>query len=164
MENVSTAFLTGVQQSMPAIRTALGARVIDPALLTRAERRQHAGWLRREEENAHILALAKQGVAIQEIVRRAGRSRKLVRQIVRGGHADVFRSRMSSLDGFVEDLEMAWLGGCHNGAALWRRLTTKGFAGSMRVVTEWATRRRNEDKMAPAERSLRKPHRTYDDQ
>ena len=138
MENVSAAFLTGVQQSMPAIRTALGARVIDPKLLTCAERRQHAGWLRREEENARILTLAKQGVAIKEIVRCTGRSRKLVRQVVRGGRADVFRSRMSSLDGFVEDLEGAWLDGCHNGAALWRRLRTKGFAGSLRVVTEWA--------------------------
>jgi transposase len=138
MENVSAAFLTGVQQSMPAIRAALGARLIDPTLLTCAERRQHAGWLRREEENARILMLAKQGVAIKEIVRRTGRSRKVVRQVVRGGRADVFRSRVSSLDGFVDDLEIAWLEGCHNGAELWRRLITKGFAGSLRVVTEWA--------------------------
>jgi transposase len=157
MENVSAAFLTGVQQSMPAIRAALGARLIDPTLLTCAERRQHAGWLRREEENARILMLAKQGVAIKEIVRRTGRSRKVVRQVVRGGRADVFRSRMSSLDGFVDDLEIAWLEGCHNGAELWRRLITKGFAGSLRVVTEWVARKRNEDKMAPAEQSLRKP-------
>jgi hypothetical protein len=64
---------------------------------------------------------------------------------------------MSSLDGFVENLEMACLGGCHNGVVLRRGLTTKGFAGSMRVVTERATRRHNEDKMAAAERSLRKP-------
>jgi hypothetical protein len=64
---------------------ALGANVIDPAHLSCAERRQHSGWLRREEENAAILALAKQGMAIKEIVRRTSKSRGLVRQVVRGG-------------------------------------------------------------------------------
>lgn len=31
-------------------------------------------------------------------------------------------------------------GGCRNGAQLWRRFRLAGFGGSMRVVTEWATR------------------------
>ena len=52
MENASAAFLTAVQQSMRTIRTAVGAGVVDPTLLSCVERRQHAGWLRREEENA----------------------------------------------------------------------------------------------------------------
>jgi hypothetical protein len=30
----------------------------------------------------------------------------------------------------------------HNGAALWRAMKTKGFTGNLRVVTEWATRKR----------------------
>ena len=85
MENASAAFLTAVQRSMQVIRKALGANVIDPAHLSCAERRQHSGWLRREEENAAILALAKQGMAIKEIVRRTSKSRGLVRQEVRGG-------------------------------------------------------------------------------
>jgi transposase len=85
MENASAAFLTAVQRSMQVIRKALGANVIDPAHLSCAERRQHSGWLRREEENAAILALAKQGMAIKEIVRRTSKSRGLVRQVVRGG-------------------------------------------------------------------------------
>ena len=58
MENASAAFLTAVQRSMVAIRKALGAGVVDPAALSAAERRQHAGWLRREAEKAGILALA----------------------------------------------------------------------------------------------------------
>lgn len=39
---------------------------------------------RGEETNGVILALAKEGVAIKEIVRRTGHSRKLVRKVVRG--------------------------------------------------------------------------------
>ena len=70
MENASAAFLTAVQRSMQAVRKAVGIDVVDPMVLSCAERRQHSGWLRREEENAAILALAKQGVAIKEIVRR----------------------------------------------------------------------------------------------
>ena len=93
MENASAAFLTAVQRSMQAVRKAVGTDVVDPQVLSCAERRQHSGWLRREEENAAILALAKQGVSIKDIVRRTGKSRGLVRQIVRGARTDVFRSR-----------------------------------------------------------------------
>ena len=142
MENASAAFLTAVQRSMRTIRAAVGAGVVDPTLLSCAERRQHAAWLRRQEENTTILALAGQGIAIKEIVRRTGKSRGVVRQVVRGGRADIFRSRMNSLDPFITQLETAWANGCRNGAALWRRVKAAGFVGSLRVVTEWATRRR----------------------
>jgi len=57
----------------------------------------------------------------------------------------VFRSRMSSLDAFVEQLETEWTNGCRNGAELWRRLSTTGFLGSLRVVAEWTTRRRRDE-------------------
>src|SRR3546814_11530541 len=33
------------------------------------------------------------------------------------------------------------------GAALWRRLKKQGFRGSLRVVTEWATRRRQSERI-----------------
>jgi transposase len=98
MENSSAAFLTAVQRSMQVIRKALGAAVVDPTHLSCAERRQHSGWLRREKENAAILGMAKQREAIKEIVRRTSKSRGLVRQVVRGGRADVFRSRLLSRD------------------------------------------------------------------
>jgi hypothetical protein len=51
------------------------AGIVDPEALTAAERRQHTGWLRREAENAEILALFKRGVAIKEIMRRTDKSR-----------------------------------------------------------------------------------------
>ena len=145
MENASAAFLTADQRSMREIRKAVGSDVVDPTALSCAERRQHSGWLRREEENTAILALAKQGVSIKEIVRRTCKSRGLVRQVVRGGRTDVFRARQCSLDPFLKHLDEDWANGCRNGAALWRRVKTTGFAGSLRVVAEWATRRRKEE-------------------
>jgi len=39
-------------------------------------------------------------------------------------------------------LNANWNGGCRNGSELWRRLRAAGYGGSMRVVTEWTTRRR----------------------
>ena len=44
--------------------------------------------------------------------------------------------------------------GCRNGAELWRRLKRQGFRGSLRVVSEWATRRRWSEKAS--EQHLRK--------
>jgi transposase len=38
------------------------------------------------------------------------------------------------------------LQGCRNGAALWRGLRSEGFCGSLRVVAEWATRRRRSER------------------
>jgi transposase len=54
--------------------------------------------------NAAILALAKNGAAIKQIVRKTGRSRRLVRQVLRGDRGDVFRVRQSSLDAYLASL------------------------------------------------------------
>jgi transposase len=137
MENASAACRTAVQQSMQGARVALGRDVVDPAALRCAELRQHSGWLRREEANTAILALAKQGVALKEIVRRTGKSRGLLRQVVRGGRKDSFRSRVSSLDPFLKQLDEDWTTGCRNGAALWRRAKApmmRALATSDRLV------------------------------
>ena len=161
MENASAAFLDAVRLSMRAVRSALGAAMIDPALLTAAERLQHEGFLRREDTTRQVLALKEAGHSIKEIVRRTRHSRKLVRQAVRGAQGDVFRVRQSSLDVYLPVLDAKWAAGCRNGAELWRRLKDQGFRGSLRVVTEWTTRRRRADQMqaqslqkAPSARTL----------
>jgi transposase len=161
MENASAAFVDAVRLSMRAIRGALGAATIDPALLTAAERLQHEGFLRREDTTRQILALKEAGHSIKEIVRRTRHSRKLVRQAVRGTRGDVFRIRQSSLDAYLPVLDAEWASGCRNGAELWRRLKDQGFQGSLRVVSEWTTRRRRADQMqtqglqkAPSARTL----------
>ena len=77
MENASQAFLDAVRKSTRLVRAAMGGAEIDPAFLTFAEKLQYEEYLRREEINAAILDLAKQGVAIKEIVRRTEYSRDL---------------------------------------------------------------------------------------
>jgi len=156
MENASRAFLDAVRKSMRQIRSAIGATTINPKLLTAAERIQYEGYLRREETNTTILALSKNGMAIKQIVRQTGYSRKLVRRVIRGERNDVFRTRQGSLDVHLPWLDDQWASGCRTGAELWRRLTARGFRGSLRVVGEWATRRRRAEK-ADAENLQRIP-------
>ena len=146
MENASAAFLDAVRRSMRVIRTAIGATMINPELLTCAERLQYEGYLRRKDINAAIMALVRDAIPLKEIVRRTGHSRKLVRQVSRGESADVFRTRQSTLDSHLPFLDAQWTNGCHNGAELWRRLQALGVRGSQRVVSEWTTRRRRAEK------------------
>ena len=62
--------------------------------------------------------------------------------MIRGERNDVFRTRQSSLDMHLPWLDDQWASGCRNGAEFWRRLKAQGFRGSLRVISEWATRRR----------------------
>jgi transposase len=142
MENASAACLQAVRGALGSIRRALGVGPIDPDLLSAAERLQYDGYLRRRDDNAAIRAMARAGVGIKQIARRTGRSRKLVRAVLRNRDDEVFRSRASSLAPWLVALDAAWAEGCRNAADLWRRLRVQGFAGSLRVVGEWATRRR----------------------
>jgi transposase len=111
MENASSIFLEAVSKSMKPIRTALGATVVDPNLLTCAERLQYEGYLRREETNAIVAELTANGASIKEIVRRTGRSRRLVRPITRGQRTDMFRTRQGSLDPHLPFLDAQWEAG-----------------------------------------------------
>jgi transposase len=150
MENASAAFLQVVRQSMRCIRKALTSTAIDPALLTCAERLQYEGFLRRQDDSRAIKRLAEAGQSIKAITRQTGRSRKLVRNVLRGGDGDIFRSRQRMLEPYLVKLDADWRGGCRNGAALWRGLRSEGFCGSLRVVAEWATRRRRGERSARA--------------
>jgi transposase len=147
MENASQAFLDAVRKSMRDIRAAVGAATINPELLTSAEKLQYEGFQRREETNATILAMSKEGATIKQIVRRAGHSRGLVRKILRGQRSDIFRVRSSSLEAWLPWLDEQWAAGRRNGAQLWRALKSKGFRGCPRVVSEWSGRRRRSEKM-----------------
>ncbi|MEI4594880.1 ISL3 family transposase, partial [Klebsiella pneumoniae] len=64
MENASQAFLDAVRKSMRQIRQVIGAAIVNPDLLTAAERLQYEGYLRREETNAVVMAMSKEGLAI----------------------------------------------------------------------------------------------------
>jgi transposase len=142
MENASHAFLDAVRKSMRQVRVAVGSATINPDLLTAAERLQYEGFLRREDTNMAILKQAETGVSIKEIVRLTRHSRGLVRRVLRGQRSDVFRVRESSLERHLPWLDAQWTASHCNGAELWRGLKAQGFRGSVRVATEWATRRR----------------------
>ena len=75
MENASAAFLESVRRSMRQIRQVLGSTVIDPSLLTCAERIQYDGYLRRQESHRTIRQMAGAGASIKAIARRTGHSR-----------------------------------------------------------------------------------------
>src|SRR5664279_5093447 len=100
MENASAAFLDAVRKSVRAIRSAISSTTITPELLTSAEKLRYESYLRREDTNTAIVALAGDGVSIKQIVRRLGHSRNLVRQTLRGGRTDVFRTRQRSCKGY----------------------------------------------------------------
>ncbi len=146
MENASRAFLDAVRKSMRQIRSIIGATVINPALLTSAERLQYDGYQRREETNTAVMAMFSDGVPIKQIVKRTGLARDTVRRIVRGQRSDMFRTRQSSLEEMLPWLEAQWDAGRRNAAELWRAMRARGFRGSLRVVSEWATRRRRAEK------------------
>lgn len=156
MHNASQAFLDAVRKSMRRIRRVIGAATINPDLLTCAERLQYEGYLRREETNAAIMSLWKDGVPIKQIVKQTGHHRQTIRHIVRGERSDVFRPRQSSLEAHLPWLDTQWEAGVRNAAALWRQLRSHGFRGSARVVAEWATRRRHAEK-ADAQSLARTP-------
>ncbi|MDZ4309634.1 MAG: ISL3 family transposase [Cypionkella sp.] len=145
MENCSSAFLGVVRNSMRDIRRIVGTGRLDPKLMTAVERNQYEGWRRRSAENAIIMDMVMAKVPIKEIMRRTGRSRKCVRAIARGDQSEIFRPRASTLNGHLDWLSYEWDGGCRSGAELWRRLRARGYAGSLRVVAEWATRRRRDE-------------------
>jgi len=56
--------------------------------------------------------------------------------------SDVFRVRESSLEVHLHWLDTQWTAGQRNGTELWRQLKRQGFRGCLRVVSEWASRRR----------------------
>jgi transposase len=64
IENASATFLDAVHRSMSRSSTAIGATTISPVLLTYAERRQHNGYLRRQEANA-IIRRVVSGVVVE---------------------------------------------------------------------------------------------------
>jgi transposase len=146
MENASRAFLDAVRKSMRQIRAAIGAATMNPDLLTAAERIQYEGYLRREEANVIIHRMAEERLPIKEIVRRTGHSRGLVRKVLRGQRSDIFRIRENSLELYLQWLDAQWTAGQRNGSELWRRLKKQGFRGCLRIVTEWASRRRRAEK------------------
>ncbi len=162
LENCSAAVLEAVKRNSPALRAAAQPAAqhassapvaalmtvlpaADPNALppmTSAQRLQYEGWQRRVQVHGDVMRLHQQRVPVRHIARDLALSRNTVRRWVRGERPELHRPRMHSLDPWRAVLERHWTEGCRNGAQLWRNLRDAGFKGGMRVVTEWANRRR----------------------
>jgi transposase len=158
LENCSAAVLDAVKRHMPAVRaaakptcdpamtaTVVNVTVADPAIpppMTSAQRLQWESWQRRVRTHADAMRLHENGAAVRQIARELALSRNTVRRWLRGEQPELCRPRVHSLDPWRALLEQRWAEGCRNGAQLWRELRTAGFAGGLRVVTEWANRQR----------------------
>ena len=153
LENASCAFIDAVRRSMWDIRRVLGAGEVSPDLLTAAERIQYL-WDSAPKGDERGDPVTGQGHGVDQGDRSAHRCQPPGRpaHASRGERDDVFRSRQSSLHPWLPRLDAEWAGGCRNGAELWRRLRSAGFSGGLRVVTEWATRRRRAEKVPAAPR------------
>ena len=109
-------------------------------MLTAVEKLLDDGFPRRQQANRMVRRLADGGMPIRRIARQTGPSRKLVRQLLRGERAHIFRIGESRLKPWLPRLQREWSGGCRNGTVLWRHLRADGFQGSLGVVGEWAPR------------------------
>ena len=144
---------------MTPIRRALGAGTVNPELLTSAERLQYEGFLRREEMNAAVQAAGEGSGADQadrpadrlqpadrpaHSPRRARRCLPRPRELARALARPARRSLVRRMP--------------QRRRALAPSPPSRGFGGSLRVVTEWATRRRRAEAAAgfrPSEMPLR---------
>jgi transposase len=119
-----------------------GAQPAVPPPMTSAEQRQWERWRRTWESYEQAMRLHRDGMPIKTIVRKLRVGRNTLRRWLRGAAPALHRPRRSTLEPYRALLERRWAEGCHNGAQLWRELCEAGFAGGLRVVTEWATRQR----------------------
>jgi len=90
------------------------------------------------------------GASIKQIGRDLALARNTVRRWLHGEQPDPCRPRMHPLDPWRTVLEWRWAEGCRNGARLWREARDVGFAGGLRVVTEWVNRQRLADPVMAA--------------
>ena len=159
--NCSAAFLDVVKRLRPTIAARDGAGATNacpssgPLPMTAAERRSFVVWRRRMSQCSEARQLAADGIGIREIGRRLAVARNTVRRWVRGTDPEMRPPRRRSLEPYQDLLDRLWSQGCRNGAELWRQLRQAGFSGALRVVTEWASRKRLDDKRPPGRPSAK---------
>ena len=144
---------------MPAARRLIVSRAFLRTSIRPPPARSNRSFVNVGSLGGYALAAA---TALPQAVQVADRWHLMenVRDVLRGQRTDVFRVRQSSLEAHLPWLDEQWAAGQRNGAALWRQLKDPGFRGSLRVVGEWASRRRRADKMenglghAPAARTI----------
>lgn len=135
---------------MAQIRKVASHAEPDPGILTAAERLQYQGFQRRQQTNALIQRMGREGVPIKRIVRIAGLGRRLVRRLLRGEREDVFRLRQNSLTPWFPDLESYWQDGCRSILVTQVEHALPALSQARRLLDAFTTMVRNGDTAAMA--------------
>jgi len=101
----------------------------------------------RRERYEEVRALQAQGVPLARIARQLQMGRVTVRRYATAAafpERAPHRRKPSQLLPYVDYLERRWAAGCHNGVQLWKELQGQGYAGSRRLIAQWACQRRTE--------------------
>ena len=146
MENASHAFLDAVRKSMRQVRNAIGAATINPTLLTAAERLQYEGYLHREETNTPLWRWRRPASETKRLsAARDTAAASFVRCCAASDPTSFASGRVrlryscngSMNSGRPDSTTDQSYGGASD---------SMGSAGPLRVVSEWATRRRKAEK------------------
>lgn len=116
--------------------------------LSKLERQQQDARARRLARYQAVMELHQQGLKIQPIARRLGLARKTVMRYINAGtfpERSKPRKRPTILDPYRSYLSQRWDQGEHNARQLYREIVKRGYPGSRKIVSNWATKKRNND-------------------
>ncbi len=113
--------------------------------LTKAEKRYLERRTRRQERYETVKELHQRGLSKSKIGRRLGLNFRTVAKYIKADECPIHsgrRKRSGKLSPYMGYMIKRWDEGCHNATQIWREIRKRGFNGSRRTVSEWATRKR----------------------
>ncbi len=113
--------------------------------LTKAEKRDLERRIRRQERYETVKKLYQRGLSKSEVGRRLGLDFRTVAKYIKADECPIHagrRKRPGKLSPYMDYMTKRWDEGCHNATQIWREIRKRGFNGSRRIVSEWATKKR----------------------
>jgi len=113
--------------------------------LTKAEKRDLERRTRLQERYETVKELHQRGLSKSEIGRRLGLDFRTVAKYIKADECPIHsgrRNRSGKLSPYMDYMTKRWDEGCHNATQIWREIRKRGFNGSRRTVSEWATKKR----------------------
>ena len=89
--------------------------------------------------------LYQRGLSKSEVGRRLGLNFRTVAKYIKADECPIHsgrRKRSGKLSPYMGYMIKRWDEGCHNATQIWREIRKRGFNGSRRTVSEWATKKR----------------------
>ena len=113
--------------------------------LTKAEKRDLERRTRLQERYEAVKELYQRGLSKSEIGRRSDLNFRTVAKYIKADECPIHsgrRKRSGKLSPYMDYMIKRWDEGCHNATQIWREIRKRGFNGSRRTVSEWATKKR----------------------